>query len=424
MTVAGVGGVAVPVRSEAAHARRKQQRSSQRKKQGFNPEKFLSDLPEEVDIRYRTSFVVVGCEAKALASRTCKSSVEGLPTTPAEEAPTELQLDQSDLASAVEHFLRVPGMSKVSVLKALACGEAGQDLPRPSAGPPRQEVDACFCQARRFGRGRSQLSLGSQGSISRQDPFGHEDSLRRQESCGSSPSKGRAERGMDLIKMTFRSVTSFLQELPRCSTRKEALSTCMVFVLVVDECAEAAGEDGLAEQLQNVARWSQEMSLRTQDMPETRPWRAALLVRAGHDAGSQLPVSGGGSEPSATEEWRRTLDDWEARHGELWKFGPIPLEDGSALHATFAQMAGHMLGKSLGRRASTDVMLGSLGAPVVAWEPSHKPPDRPGEERSATMPVISAAASLGATVAWAKKLFGLAGGTLSGGASPQRARAK
>ena len=46
------------------------------------------------------------------------------------------------------------------------------------------------------------------------------------------------------------------------------------------------------------------------------------------------------SHPVGTPEmWESMLQDHEQKHGVLWKFGPVHLEDDEGLHGVFAKIA-------------------------------------------------------------------------------------
>jgi len=126
-----------------------------------------------------------------------------------------------------------------------------------------------------------------------------------------------------LAKLVFQPV-AFGQHIPKCTSKLDALSTAMVFVLAINH---PSGERlSLEEQLANLANVLDQN--RAETKAKLRPVRAVILCsfqsqNIGH----------------ADESWAAQLSDFEQVHGDMWKFGPICTQDGDAFHAAFAEMA-------------------------------------------------------------------------------------
>mmetsp|Transcript_124014 Transcript_124014/g.246953 ORF Transcript_124014/g.246953 Transcript_124014/m.246953 type:complete len:486 (-) Transcript_124014:171-1628(-) len=126
-----------------------------------------------------------------------------------------------------------------------------------------------------------------------------------------------------LAKLVFQPV-AFGQSIPKSTSRLDALSTAMVFVLSINH--PSGDRLSLEEQLANLANVLEQN--RTETKAKLRPVRAVILCsfhnpNVGH----------------ADESWAAQLADFEQVHGDMWKFGPIYTEDGDAFHAAFAEMA-------------------------------------------------------------------------------------
>jgi len=166
-----------------------------------------------------------------------------------------------------------------------------------------------------------------------------------------------------LAKLGFAPV-NFGQDMPKCMSRLEALSTAMVFVLLVD--SPSGGQpNSLQQQLQELA--AAIARSRSQTRSKLRPVRAVILCSAG-DAGAQ-PEAGFQGEDS----WSSALADFEQVHGDMWKFGPVPLQDGDLLHAAFAEIVSVRI--SQGGQCSE----GAAGAPPGTQEQEPEEEEEGGE---------------------------------------------
>mmetsp|Transcript_94525 Transcript_94525/g.282243 ORF Transcript_94525/g.282243 Transcript_94525/m.282243 type:complete len:396 (-) Transcript_94525:135-1322(-) len=332
----------------------------------------LSNLPEEVDIRYRISFVVIGGdEAKAMVDITCESAYARNLNNKAQahEAPSvDLRLEQSTLSKAVESFLLQPGMSDLRLEEALSVSPVGLDMRQDTkrvveaeSGEPdlvrrahkpitvtsASETNSCLCQINRVRGSKTSTSFGPSESL------GFHSTGSVTASMVSQASSSRSQ-GPELVKMGFSIITSFVGELPALTSQKEALSTCFVFCLVVDGQSAADSQieghlhvEAFAEQLLNLRRRSSEVVLRTRhSMPDVRPLCAVLLLQLSQESRSR----------TTSEDWQHRLSEFEAEHGELWKFGPIWLEDGNELHSTFSMISRGMLKQSLAKDRSMSLM--------------------------------------------------------------------
>mmetsp|Transcript_79374 Transcript_79374/g.157274 ORF Transcript_79374/g.157274 Transcript_79374/m.157274 type:complete len:359 (+) Transcript_79374:138-1214(+) len=143
------------------------------------------------------------------------------------------------------------------------------------------------------------------------------------------------EVGQRLVKMTFEPVT-FSQQIPRCSSRLEALSTAMVFVLCIDQPSD--DHISLEEQLVSLAGVLEQAREETQ--PRLRPVRAVILCTL-----RNLNAEEGGTGSIADEPWAVQLADFQQVHGNMWMFGPIHADDGTAIHAAFTEMASVRIAK-------------------------------------------------------------------------------
>jgi len=111
--------------------------------------------------------------------------------------------------------------------------------------------------------------------------------------------------------------------VPRCGSRLEALSSVVVFVLVVDAASVDCFETPLEEQIDLLERSLERM--RTTTKAKLRPVRALLLCQR--------------SEVVGNSDWVAKLADFERRHGYIWKFGPLQLGNDESMYSTFAEMA-------------------------------------------------------------------------------------
>jgi hypothetical protein len=141
---------------------------------------------------------------------------------------------------------------------------------------------------------------------------------------GNAPATPEGSRP-ELAKLIFKHVADWDDNLPTCATRLEALSSVLVYVLVIDPSEEDATVLSFKSQLDCLVQAVEHF--RSQTRAKLRPVRAALLCYLGRDPE--------GNDPG----WVSTLADHEQAHGHLWKFGPWHLQDSSAWYASFAEMA-------------------------------------------------------------------------------------
>lgn len=306
-----------------------------------NIEVFLSDLPEEIDIRYRTKFIVVGSQAKLLVRRACKSTAACELRPKHEEAPAgNLTLDPGMLSQAVEKFLLNPGMDEMQLLEALSVG-SDSVLDRPGGSVDADCPENCYCTVPPIYSRKASKAVSEMGG---DEPHPNSSwALGRSMSRGSLSATATPNDGRELVKISFLTIVSFVQALPTCRSRAEALSTCLLFPLVVNPKLDGE-EVAFEEQLSDLGRWSQEVSLRTRETPDKRPWRAVLLI-------ASSAVEGQDSD-QAEAPWKTRLSEWELQHGALSKFGPVDMEDLDAIHAAFTHISGKMLKQSIHGKTS------------------------------------------------------------------------
>merc|ERR1712048_1357732 len=53
-----------------------------------------------------------------------------------------------------------------------------------------------------------------------------------------------------------------------------------------------------------------------------------------------------GEAKDSEESWQQRLREWECQNGAMWKFGPMQIVDGNALHAAFTEVASTMLARA------------------------------------------------------------------------------
>lgn len=134
----------------------------------------------------------------------------------------------------------------------------------------------------------------------------------------------RLERKEKLAKLGFQ-VMRHAENVPKYKKRQEVLSTVIIFTLSLDR-----GLEYFEEQLESMA--ADVETMRTKNKAKFRPVRAVLLCNNTSDD----PDAG---QTQHEETWSAALSDYESIHGELWKFGPLNLQDKGAVRAVFAEMA-------------------------------------------------------------------------------------
>jgi hypothetical protein len=125
-----------------------------------------------------------------------------------------------------------------------------------------------------------------------------------------------------LAKLVFHPMT-FEQDVPKCASRSESMSTTVVYLLVVNQ-------GNLSDQLEAMSASVERM--RQRGKARLRSVRAVILCTKGDEMDC--------------DEWAEPLSDYERDNGELWKFGPIGFEDGNALHNAFSEIASVRISKS------------------------------------------------------------------------------
>lgn len=135
------------------------------------------------------------------------------------------------------------------------------------------------------------------------------------------PADRTSDERPKMAKLVFK-LCKASQDPPECATRREAASTCLVTILVVDPNGE--GENSFDVQLQGVEQAVQNM--RFYSRPELSPVLAIMLCQSTKDG----PVD---------EAWKAQLAQLESEYEELWKFGPVHLWKQNELYSTFATIA-------------------------------------------------------------------------------------
>mmetsp|Transcript_28093 Transcript_28093/g.61329 ORF Transcript_28093/g.61329 Transcript_28093/m.61329 type:complete len:266 (-) Transcript_28093:349-1146(-) len=115
----------------------------------------------------------------------------------------------------------------------------------------------------------------------------------------------------------------YLDKLPVCTSRQQALSTTLVYVLQVDP---AEDENSVHKQL---SRYGHILNELRGSSSRLRPSRALLLVHADR----------GATDSHAEEIWQSALRDFELVHNGIVKFGPVSTEDAKGILQVFECMA-------------------------------------------------------------------------------------
>jgi len=126
-----------------------------------------------------------------------------------------------------------------------------------------------------------------------------------------------------------RRLVSYLDRLPVCSSRSEALRTAFVFVLHVNPSGSQAS---LQEQLTHYGYILNELRQQKRGL---RPSRAVLLVRtenADAEEDSQDPAD-------FQDSWENELEEFELVHGDIHKCGPVSVDDAVGLGNIFQNIA-------------------------------------------------------------------------------------
>jgi len=142
--------------------------------------------------------------------------------------------------------------------------------------------------------------------------------------CTITPPPGEKQKSQKLAKLVFDTL-DFGMKLPSCASRLEALSTAMVFLLVIDGPLGRNG--GFAEQLQSLVSTVEQN--RQETHAKFRPVRAVIL--ASTEASNTLDCE--------ANAWVAQWALFEQEQGDTWKFGPMAMQDSDAFHAAFAEMA-------------------------------------------------------------------------------------
>jgi len=145
--------------------------------------------------------------------------------------------------------------------------------------------------------------------------------------------KEKGDKGVMARKVANLSMRAlrFDDDIPLYETRQESMSAAIVYVLWIDG-QNPEGACNFQDQLQGMT--SAIDNYRSRSKARKRPVKAVLLLFERRESGA--PKSG-------LETWALNLTDWEHRHGDLWKFGPLCMEDLDSLHGTFAEMTSSRL---------------------------------------------------------------------------------
>lgn len=142
--------------------------------------------------------------------------------------------------------------------------------------------------------------------------------------CEVAPASGPGSGPRQVAKLALNPLP-IGQDAPPCKTRQEGLSTANVYTLSIDTVRD--GDSDFKAQLEELEKSLQR--LRANVRARCRPVKALLLCCARPE----------GLEPrSSLERWAVELADFEQVQGEMWKFGPVCIEHGEDLHATFVEM--------------------------------------------------------------------------------------
>eukprot|EP00448_Togula_jolla_P007914 CAMPEP_0170594660 /NCGR_PEP_ID=MMETSP0224-20130122/14123_1 /TAXON_ID=285029 /ORGANISM="Togula jolla, Strain CCCM 725" /LENGTH=277 /DNA_ID=CAMNT_0010918741 /DNA_START=78 /DNA_END=911 /DNA_ORIENTATION=+ len=120
-----------------------------------------------------------------------------------------------------------------------------------------------------------------------------------------------------------RRLMSYLDRLPVCASRSEALQTAFVFVLHVNP---SKSEDTVQEQLSHYGYILNELR---QQNRRLRPSRALLLVR----------TDNGEAERNRQDSWEEELEEFELVHGNIRKCGPVAVDDAVGIRGIFQDIA-------------------------------------------------------------------------------------
>mmetsp|Transcript_6490 Transcript_6490/g.15820 ORF Transcript_6490/g.15820 Transcript_6490/m.15820 type:complete len:398 (-) Transcript_6490:40-1233(-) len=118
-------------------------------------------------------------------------------------------------------------------------------------------------------------------------------------------------------------------EIPVYRTRFEALSSALVFLLVINP---RPNENNFHRQILSYERAVAELHFHSKPL---RPARAVILGKWPSDESAEADAAADSTHPP----WEMQLRDLELVEENLWKFGPIDLTDTEAMHATFATIA-------------------------------------------------------------------------------------
>lgn len=290
---------------KAAYLERKKSRKESRARSQtslIGQEGFLSNVPEvEADIDYRFTFSVVGAPALEIIKATCSSeAAHGV-------VPHADQLAQMTTSPGGFGLYQ----SEASRDSGAARSSGGIDGPALTAAVSLRSSRRVLTEDQAGGRCLSAVDF----------------SALHQTHQGNGTSKER----LKLAKLIFHSV-NWVQGVPPCTNRADALSNSVVFVLVVDP---QKGEPTFEEQLLQYERAVYELRARRRIL---RPARAILL----HCRDKDSPQA----NPSSKDGWAKRLDEWEQGDGPVCKFGPLDLRDPDAYHAVFARIASDRIVRS------------------------------------------------------------------------------
>jgi len=157
-------------------------------------------------------------------------------------------------------------------------------------------------------------------------------------SCSISLSESSAHQGQNMdesfkrlqVRMAGQSrrLMSYLEHLPICKSRSEALHTALIYVIHVNP---SPSQESVQEQLNHYGYILNELR---QQNRRLRPSRAILLVRTA-SADSDL----GNLDCGYEGNWQEEIEEFEAIHNNIDRAGPVSVNDAVALRKLFESIA-------------------------------------------------------------------------------------
>lgn len=314
-----------------AYLKRKKERAEKKKKSAVKEsliggpstllkDGFLSNVPEvEADVQYRFIFAVYGKYASRVIEAACHS--------PAASALPHAAHTHDEYASE--------GADSIQSLEDEQTLVISEDARYVSPGT-RVEND-----------GEDQVPdlLVKQATPEKKKPGAHRCLCPVPFPWGRTNSTAR----LKLAKLVFSPVTR-AKDIPECTSKLEALSCALIFLLVLDPL-----DDGMVQpfqkQLQDIADILDDMRFRIR--PEFRQTKAFILCRMSEEA------------DTFDDSYHGALEDFESDYGAIWKFGPISIRDGDQFHTAFAKIASQRILKQQNSDEDSDV---SVDRPMPVYE--------------------------------------------------------